>query len=144
MSLYALRKSPLGFSITKFDTDFNPEATYTLISDHANGIFSCSCPAGPRPSCRHRLMLPRMLWHVDDGWFYNYETQKWHRPLVEEAQLAIETSPNAEGASSPSNHSSLAGEGPEPSTFAADHSTSPSVSLRGEPAPATGNIRRRV
>lgn len=140
MSLYALRKSPLGFSITKFDTDFNPEATYDLtVGLHNN--YGCSCPAAKRSVCRHRIMLPRMLGHVGDGWFYNYETQKWHRPLVEEAQLATEPSANAEGASSPSEPvlhpraqaQSLAGA-----------IESGAVRLVSDSSPVTGNIRRRV
>lgn len=148
MSLYALRKSPLGFSITKFDTDFNPEATYELAPYAGNTDFSCSCPAGHRPSCRHRLMLPRMLGHVGDGWFYAYETQKWHRPLEEPAPVT----------SSPSDHYGISPAAsilpdvrawnalPQEERIAASaRHVEERLGLEPTaPAPAIGNIRRRV
>ncbi len=74
MSLYSLKTDTAAkafgaaqFIITKFDDDLNVEASY-LVTELA-----CTCPAGVRPSCRHRKMLSRMKSHLDDGWFYDYE-----------------------------------------------------------------------
>lgn len=75
MILYSIRRGPNGHTITKFDDDFNPVATYDVT------VGSCTCPAGPRPTCRHRKMLPRMLPKVGQPEFYCYETQSWHRPI---------------------------------------------------------------
>ena len=75
MILYSIRRGPKGHVITKFDDDFNVEASYDVT------VGSCTCPAGPRPTCRHRKMLPRMLPKVGQPEFYCYETQSWHRPV---------------------------------------------------------------
>lgn len=71
MSLYNCRstKSPETFVITKFDSDLNPEASYSITA-HV-----CQCPAYRRPSCRHRDMLPVFLRHgrVDSGWMLDWD-----------------------------------------------------------------------
>lgn len=54
ISVYSLRSSTLGYRVTKI-TDGEPEGSYH--TSHAE----CDCPAGSRPTCRHRQMLPRML-----------------------------------------------------------------------------------
>ena len=74
-ALYNIKRGPHGYAIGKFDRDLNLLAAYNTSTDY------CSCPAGPRPTCRHRKMLPRMLAKVDQPEFYCYETQTWHRPL---------------------------------------------------------------
>lgn len=77
--LYNARQSASGqpITITKFDSDLNPLASYTVT------VLECSCPAGFRPMCRHREMLPTFLTsgHVDDGTFYNYDLKTWLPPL---------------------------------------------------------------
>ena len=74
-SLYNIHRGPAGFTIGKFDSSLNLLAAYDVDPKH------CTCPAGPRPSCRHRKMLPRMLAKVNTPEFYCYETNTWHRPL---------------------------------------------------------------
>ena len=76
MTLYNIRRGPHGFSLAKFDENLNLLAAYDVDPKY------CSCPAGPRPTCRHRKMLPRMLSKVDTAEFYCYETQTWHQPLA--------------------------------------------------------------
>src|ERR1035437_2100904 len=76
MILYNIKRGPHSFAIAKFDADLNLLAAYNTDGDY------CSCPAGPRPTCRHRKMLPRMLGKVDTDEFYCYETQTWHQPLA--------------------------------------------------------------
>jgi len=77
MSFYNCKSTstPFVYRVTKFDLDLNPETSYlTSVSD-------CSCPAGYRPTCRHRQMLPKfMIEHnrVDTGWFFEFETRRWH------------------------------------------------------------------
>jgi hypothetical protein len=76
MILYSIRRGPKGHTITKFDEDMNPVAVYDV------SVGSCTCPAGPRPTCRHRKMLARMLPCVNSPDFYCYETNTWHRPIT--------------------------------------------------------------
>lgn len=88
MNLYNLRTAEPAFTITKFDSDLNPESTYTV--DAA----SCTCPQGHRPTCRHRRMLPLLLPRVDTAWFLRFEDSTWHDPTgeaapIEEAQLEL-------------------------------------------------------
>lgn len=87
--LYNLRHTSSGYLLAKFDDDFNVEAVYELTPARGrNGKetsgWSCTCPAGPRPSCRHRKMLPIMAPKADTENFYCYETQTWHRPITAE------------------------------------------------------------
>lgn len=69
MTLYNLRSSDGDYRITKFDTGMNPESSYITSYE------LCECPAGVRPSCRHRQMLPQMLAHnlLDSPDFWDFE-----------------------------------------------------------------------
>lgn len=78
--LYNLRKTSDGFMLAKFGPDFNVEAVYHL-QPQAGG-YTCDCPAGHRPSCKHRKMIARMIPKADSDEFYCYETQSWHKPLA--------------------------------------------------------------
>ena len=89
--LYNIKRGPHGYGIGKFDQDLNLLAAYNTSTDY------CSCPAGPRPTCRHRKMLPRMLSRVATDEFYCYETQTWHQPLAREAPLEGNAPVEAEG-----------------------------------------------
>jgi hypothetical protein len=90
--LYNLRRSAFGYLLAKFDDDFNVAAVYELTKarDSSGRIinrdyaWSCTCPAGPRPSCRHRKMLQIMASKADTENFYCYETQTWHQPITAE------------------------------------------------------------
>jgi hypothetical protein len=72
MTLYNLRSALDDYRITKFDRDLNPESSYLLGPDD-RGAIQCECPAGVRPSCRHRQMLPHLLPLVDTEWFWDFE-----------------------------------------------------------------------
>lgn len=73
-TLYSLRthvselNPDLRYYITKF-IDGEVESSYAL-----NEI-DCECPAGVRPSCRHRQMLPQMLAAdlVNTHWFWDFD-----------------------------------------------------------------------
>jgi len=60
MTLYNYRSDG---TVTKWDTFGNIESQY-LVSEEG-----CTCPAGHRPTCRHRQMLPHLLPIVDTHWF---------------------------------------------------------------------------
>ncbi len=55
MSLYNCKIDGDQWKISKFTNDGELESSY--LTTHAE----CQCPAGQRPSCRHRQMLPAFL-----------------------------------------------------------------------------------
>jgi hypothetical protein len=71
--LYNCRHDGDQYRITKFDDDMNPQASYLCTEDE------CECPAGVRPTCRHRAMLPKFIFrqHVGDEWFFDYDRGGW-------------------------------------------------------------------
>ena len=87
-SLYSLRSTPKEgeFIVMKFDSDYEVESVYALSA----GL--CVCPAGHKPTCRHRKMLPMFLaqHHVDDGWFLDWDTRLWRKPLGPESEMSYE------------------------------------------------------
>ena len=70
-TLYNLHTDGDQYRITKF-IDGNPEASYLL--SHTE----CQCPAGHRPTCRHRQMLPAMLLQeiANTHWFFDWDGGK--------------------------------------------------------------------
>ena len=73
MTLYNCRHSGDQYRITKFDSDMNPEGSYLCTLEE------CECPAGVRPTCRHRQMLPKFIArsHVGDEWFFDFDRGGW-------------------------------------------------------------------
>lgn len=71
LTLYSLRTADSAYAITKF-VDGEPEATYTTSRD------ACTCPAGARPTCRHRQMLPQMLnaQLANQPYFWDFDNHK--------------------------------------------------------------------
>ena len=71
--LYNCRHDGDQYRITKFDDDMNPQSSYLCTE------IECECPAGVRPSCRHRSMLPKFLMrkHVGDEWFFDFDRGGW-------------------------------------------------------------------
>ncbi len=77
-ALYACRSlNPAEYSMTKFDADFNVQSSYTLTQE------GCDCPQGHKPTCRHRKMLPAFAkeGHINDGWFLDWDTRQWRKPI---------------------------------------------------------------
>lgn len=73
-TLYSLRhSSDNNFTITKF-VDGEVESSYEL----AANLRECACPAGARPSCRHRQMAPMMLATgiIDSHWFWDFDLNR--------------------------------------------------------------------
>lgn len=69
MTLYSLRTDGDQYRITKFNNDGDVESSYLCTE------YECECPAGVRPSCRHRQMLPQMLAHkiANSEWFMDWD-----------------------------------------------------------------------
>jgi hypothetical protein len=82
--LYSCKHDGDQYRITKFDEDFNIESTYLCT------VADCECPAGVRPMCRHREMLPKFLSReaVGTGWMYDYDRGGWvdQHWMVEQAE----------------------------------------------------------
>jgi len=72
-ALYNCKHAGDQYRITKFDADANVESSYLT-----DGI-ECDCPAGVRPRCRHRTMLP--LFKASKGTngnlFYDFDGGTW-------------------------------------------------------------------
>lgn len=65
------RDGQQAYRITKF-VDGNVESSYLATRDR------CNCPAGQRPTCRHRQMLPSMLRHdmINQPWFIDWDGRR--------------------------------------------------------------------
>lgn len=94
MTFYNLRSNPSGelpYTVTKFADDLEVESSYAV------GRTVCECPAGHRPSCRHRDMLHILTTRVDTAWFWCFETKRWEDPTgqaqVEETGEGVEADP---------------------------------------------------
>jgi hypothetical protein len=71
--LYSCRHDGDQYRITKLDEDLNVESSYLCTFEE------CDCPAGVRPTCRHREMLPKFVARkaVGTGWFFDYDRGGW-------------------------------------------------------------------
>lgn len=87
--LYRLANGPSGgFVITKYDT-----IGYEILSNyHMADAITCECPAGHRPTCRHRQMLPQMIDRIDTDWFYRFDDGVW--AIFDEGKLRFEPKGN--------------------------------------------------
>lgn len=88
-SLYNCKHSGDQYRISKFDSDFNLETSYLC------DLTACECPAGHRPSCRHRDMLPKFIArdHIGDNWFFDHDRGGWVQGWKEEPEVASEALP---------------------------------------------------
>lgn len=108
MSLYNCKSDGDQYRISKFTNDLDVEASY--LCDGAE----CDCPAGHRPVCRHRIMLPRFI--AKDAtagqWFHNYEHNQWIRAASDDepdtlgdlASVASEVTSHDERATDSAKH----------------------------------------
>lgn len=83
-NLYNCRAFDHHYTITKFDEDLNPLASYRLDLSLLSGrtIVTCNCAAGShgRP-CRHRMMLPKFLdkERQNTEWMYDADKAEWRQ-----------------------------------------------------------------
>lgn len=84
MSLYTAKKANGGYRISKVTDDLEFESSYITTED------SCECPAGHRPSCRHREMLPDFLarGRVGTAWMLDYDNGQWFWYNVDQGTLS--------------------------------------------------------
>ena len=124
MSLYNLKSADGDWRITKFTNDLDVESSYLVSRD------ACECPAGHRPSCRHRQMLPRMLaaQAEDSPMFYDFDNDRWLTPTG--VPEILDDEPMADGQTFDATDEALAGP-----TFAES---------KPSPAHPQGTIRRRL
>lgn len=73
--LYNCRHAGDEYRITKFDEHYVPVEGSSYLCTHKE----CDCPAGQRPMCRHREMLPKFIARdkVNTGWMYDYDRGGW-------------------------------------------------------------------
>ena len=71
--LYNCRHAGDQYRITKFDDYMNVESSYLCTERE------CECPAGHRPMCRHREMLPKFIGRktINTDWFLDYGRGGW-------------------------------------------------------------------
>lgn len=83
-TLYNCRHAGDEYRITKFNSDFDVESSYLCTLEE------CECPAGHRPICRHREMLPKFIArdHIGDEWCYDYDRGGWVQGIPSEAIIA--------------------------------------------------------
>lgn len=92
MNLYNCKHADGGYRLTKFTKDYEVESSYVVSAE------GCDCPAGIRPVCRHRTMLPFFLEHdhVDDGWFFIWDTRQWLPPIRPQGASSTDHQPTNE------------------------------------------------
>lgn len=85
-TLYNCHHDGDQYRITKFDDDMNVQSSYLCTTDE------CDCPAGVRPICRHRDMLPKFIQRETIGteWFLDYDRGGWVQMGPEWAQTVEE------------------------------------------------------
>lgn len=85
-SLYNCKHSGDQYRVSKFDSDWNLEASYLC------DLHSCECPAGHRPTCRHRLMLPKFIQRdaIGTSWFLDWDRGGWVQGWKEEPAAQLE------------------------------------------------------
>lgn len=88
-NLYTIKStSDSTYSVAKFDSDLMLDGELYHVSEIGPGGANmvCTCPAGGRPTCRHRQML-RLFQaenRVNSGWFYHFDKKQWVKPISED------------------------------------------------------------
>jgi len=70
------------YHVTKFDSGLVPFEDHNgNISAYVCTLEECECPQGHKPTCRHRKMLPVAIeaGHIDDNYFFVWETHQWFK-----------------------------------------------------------------
>lgn len=86
--LYTIRQNKpddVTYECVKVDPDSTSVQVYH-ISDLPGGAMICTCPAGGRPTCRHRQML-RLFQaeeRINSGWMYQFDSKKWFEPQTDD------------------------------------------------------------
>ncbi len=88
MTVYNCKHAGDQYRITKFDNDANVESSYLCTTEE------CECPAGVRPRCRHRTMLPLFIASkgTNGNLFYDFDNETW----LEVGEAEVEFTPEAD------------------------------------------------
>jgi len=80
--LYNCKTENGEYRITKFDSDLNPINHKSGPSSYLVSLNGCECPQGHKASCRHRKMLEifESEEHINDGYFFIWNTHQWIKP----------------------------------------------------------------
>jgi hypothetical protein len=91
-ALYNCRHSGDQYRISKFDHHFDLESSYLCTESE------CECPAGHRPTCRHRQMLPKFIARgaVNTEWFFDFDRGGWVQGEIEPAPEVVIEEPAPE------------------------------------------------
>lgn len=94
VALYNCRHSGDEYRISKFDHHFDLESSYLC------SLEECTCPAGHRPTCRHRQMLPKFIARgaIDSEWFFDFDRGGWVQGEIEPAPGVVIEEPATEPA----------------------------------------------
>jgi hypothetical protein len=78
--LYSCRHDGDQYRITKLTDNLDVESSYLCTFE------DCDCPAGRRPTCRHRQMLPKFIERgaVSTGWMLDFDRGGWVDNRTEE------------------------------------------------------------
>lgn len=145
MTLYNLRSADGDWRITKFTNELDPEGSYLVSAD------ACTCPAGVRPTCRHRQMLPKFLaaGAEDSGMFFHFETEQFLAPDLGESNSssdfgeADDSSADSEVEFAENVSAELTSHGPTVTTADFDSANTGSTPV-GTTTHPQGTIRRRL
>lgn len=131
MILYSCAHDGDQYRITKWDEDMNVQSSYLCTTKE------CECPAGSRPMCRHREMLPQFIDRegaIGKGWFLDYDNGGWYEPFEAEEPEPAPMPPLPEGVTmltldDPALvHNTIAEAVGEPEAIIQPHSTAVSAS----------------
>jgi hypothetical protein len=144
MPLYnAKSQMPSEFVVTKFDDDLNVESSYLLLSTPEGLV--CECPAGVRPSCRHRDMLPLFVKYnrVNSNWVLDWDGGKEWRQYVGPLDTEVEGDGSEEQDESPVEE--MPGEVTDPAGYIPFGSDEPIAAAYAslEPKPVTDTPFKR-
>lgn len=83
MTWYTVKTEQGIIRVTKFDELFNPIVSYHIFRLSKGEHLGCTCPAGWKPGCRHRIILDsfRQFNRINTGWFLNYDNMAWEPPI---------------------------------------------------------------
>jgi hypothetical protein len=86
-ALYTVREIGFdSFRVVKFDQYVNVLGFYLVWKTKD---WECNCPQGGRLDCRHRIIL-RIFQRenrVNSGWLYDFDGQRWERPMNDPVRL---------------------------------------------------------
>jgi hypothetical protein len=138
MTLYNLKTDGDQWRITKFTNDLDVESSYLLSETE------CECPAGSKPTCRHRQMLPTLIAEglENTSGFWDFENKV---VLVPEGEQTFCEEPQLTGLQEEQILMSFHNEVSSALDVAiTEELAHPPPSIIANPHPSIGPIKRRI